>query len=99
MAEALIVVYEAPNGAMSQVVKDALEQAGVPVIERTDRTPYANDFAVNFSIFRGRYSCLLTLESRAEEARRLVADFLAAYERGDLALEDDTGEEERHECA
>jgi len=81
--EPLVVIYEAPDEFLSRAVKNVLEEAGVPVIEQVERTSWYDN--VDLSIV-GRYSRLLTLESRAEEARQIVADFLAAYEKGDLAL-------------
>ena len=81
--EPLAIVYEAPDEFMSWTVKNALENAGVKVIERIDRTmAYDN---LDFSIV-GRYSRLLTLESEAAKARQVVAEFLAAYQKGELEL-------------
>jgi len=86
MEEPLVVVYEAPDEFLSRTVKEALEGAGLRVVELVDQSPSgARDF-LGFSVFHGRYSRLMTLESDAETARRIVADFLAAYERGDLTL-------------
>ncbi len=85
-----VVVYEAPDEFMSRMVKDALQDAGVPVVEMVDRSPFANDFV--FSVFSSRYSRLLTPGSHAQDARRIIAGFLAAYNRGDLALAEDTPE-------
>ena len=81
--EPLAAVYEAPNQLLSRIVKATLENAGVPVIEQVDRTVAYDGLDLSMV---GRYSRLLTVESRAETARQIVADFLAAYERGDLAL-------------
>ena len=83
--EPLAVVYEAPNQLLSRLVKATLENAGVPVVEHVDRTAAYGSHGLYLSMV-GRYSRLLTVESRAEQAREIVADFLAAYERGDLAL-------------
>ena len=82
--EPLVEVYEAPDEALSRAMKEALQEAGVPVVEQVDRA-WAFD-SLDLSVFHGRYSRLLTLESRAEQAREVVEDFLAAYQRGDLAL-------------
>lgn len=86
----LVVVYEAHDEFHSRMVKDALEEAGLPVIELVDRTA-AFDGAVDLST-KGRYSRLLTLASRAAQVRQFVADFLAAYEHGELALPTETPE-------
>lgn len=84
--DALVVVYEAADHFMSWAVKQQLEEAGVPVVEHVDRSPYAYDWAFPGSVLFGRYSRLLTPESRVAQARSIIADFLAAYERGDLEL-------------
>jgi len=81
--EPLVVIYEAPDELLSRAVKNVLEEAGMPVVEQVERTSWYDN--VDLSMV-GRYSRLLTLESRAEEARQIVADFLRAYQRGDLAL-------------
>jgi hypothetical protein len=82
--EPTVVIYEAPSQGMSFVVKEALENAGFPVAEMVDVATWGDGAAPRLA--RNSYSRLLTLESRAEEARQFVADFLAAYERGDLTL-------------
>lgn len=92
--EQMVVVYEAPSKGLSIVVKSALEQVGIPVLEKDLIGWEDKDTMCFITIIRpklyGYYSHLLTFESRAEEARQIVTDFLAAYERGDLALSDDT---------
>jgi hypothetical protein len=88
--EPAVVVYEAPNALLSQRAKVVLEEAGLPVVEVVDRTWFADDMDFSMS---GRYSRLLTLESRGEEARRIIADFLAASERGELAVGEEEGED------
>jgi hypothetical protein len=82
--EPLAEIYLAPNQFLASDMKATLEAAGIPVIEQLGVSPMTYD-GTDFSI-KGYYSRLLTFESRAEEAKRLVADFLAAYERGDLEL-------------
>jgi hypothetical protein len=86
--EPLAVIYYAPDELLAFAVKDALEQAGLPIIEQMGVSHLAYD-SLDLSV-SGYYSRLLTLESRAEEAKQIVADFLAAYERGDLALSENT---------
>jgi hypothetical protein len=88
--EAGEVVYEAPNASLAEGVKDALSNAGLPVTEEILEHPYASD-GLDISL-SGHYAHLRTLASRADEARKIVADFLAAYERGDLAISEDTPE-------
>ncbi len=82
-AEPLAVVYEAPDESFSSMVKAALREAGLPVTEQVERTAAYDN--IDLSVV-GRYSRLLTLQSRAEEASRIVQETLAAYQRGDLAL-------------
>jgi len=82
--EDLVVVYEATDQFMSWAVKQQLEEAGVPVVEHVDRSPYALNWLSATSAFPGRYSRLLTPKSCEAQARTIIADFLAAYERGEL---------------
>lgn len=88
--EPLAIVYEAPDEIHSLMAKTALQNAQVPFFEQRDRL-LAYD-GLDLSAGRGRYSRILTLESRAEMARRIVDDYIAAYERGDLALPDESSE-------
>lgn len=88
MADELIVVYEAPNQFHSEMVRDTLQQAGIPVLEQVDRSWTAYD-AMEFSMMEARYSRLSVPEAQVDEARHVIADFLAAYERGDLAVSED----------
>ncbi|NIM05846.1 MAG: zinc-ribbon domain-containing protein [Armatimonadetes bacterium] len=81
--EPLAVVYEAPDEFQAYLVKGVLEEAGLPVIQQADRIKAYDDIDLSM---RGRHSRLLTLESRAKEAKGIVADFLAAYERGEFTL-------------
>ncbi|NIM06574.1 MAG: hypothetical protein GTN65_13400 [Armatimonadetes bacterium] len=90
--EPLAVVYEAPDQPHSHMVKAALEEAGLPVIEQLERTAMLDD--LDLSVV-GRYSRLLTVESRAEEAKRITADLLVAYESGDLILPEEEADKER----
>jgi hypothetical protein len=81
------VVYEAPNASLAEGVKEALINAGIPFNEEVIEHPYASDgLDVTLS---GHYAHIRVPAPRAEEAKDLVADFLAAYERGDLALPED----------
>jgi hypothetical protein len=84
------VVYEAPNASLAEGVKAALANAGLPVAEEILEHPYASD-GLDVSL-GGHYAHIRTVASRAAEAKIIVADFLAAYERGDLALSEDTPE-------
>jgi|WetSurMetagenome_2_1015567.scaffolds.fasta_scaffold262999_2 hypothetical protein len=86
--EPLEVVYLAPDQFLASDVKLALETAGIPIIEQLGVFPSVLD-GVHLSI-TGYYSRILTFESRAEEAKRIVSDFLVAYEGGDLTLPEDS---------
>jgi hypothetical protein len=88
--EPLVAVYEAPDEVMSIMVRDLLEDAGIAVIAQPGRLQTVYD-DLDFSL-RGFHSRLLVFESRAEEARRLVAEYLADIESG--ALEDLAEQEE-----
>ena len=88
MSDELTTVYDAPDELLSQAVKDVLDQNGIPVVEQLDTLAdvYLSKSAGQFF---GRYSKLLVPQDRAELARRIVADFLAAYESGALSLPED----------
>ncbi len=83
-AEASATVFEAPDAAMSQAVKETLEEAGIPVMEDVYQHPLTSE-GLRLGL-PGSYSRLITLESRAEEAKRIIEGFLAAYQAGNLAL-------------
>jgi hypothetical protein len=82
--EPLAEIYLAPNQFLASDMKATLEAAGIPIIEQLGVSPMTYD-GTDFSI-KGYYSRLLTFASRSEEAKHIVADFLAAYERGELSL-------------
>jgi hypothetical protein len=84
------VVYEAPNASLAEGVKEALINAGLPYTEEVVEHPYASD-GLDVAL-SGHYAHIRTLASRAEEAKVIVADFLAAYERGDLAIGEESPE-------
>jgi hypothetical protein len=92
--EPLAVVYEASDEFHSRLMKNTLEQAGIAVIEQKDRTAAYDN--IDFSGV-GRYSRLLTVESRAEEAKKIVGEFLEALQRGDLSLTDETAQTDEGE--
>jgi hypothetical protein len=86
--ESLVAVYEAEDELQSETIKGVLEQAGIPVVEkhfRVDGILMATLGSVHYP-----FSRLFTLESRAEEARQVIRDYLAAYQRGDLALPEES---------
>ena len=90
--EPLVLVFETSDEAMATIVKDALQDAGLPVAEEFDRAPRSN--GLSLGVIEGPFLHLLVPESRADEARQLVADFMAAFQRGDFALEEEAESEE-----
>lgn len=80
-----IVVYQAADPLLASEVKTALEGAGISVVELVDRS-----VAWTFSMPYGRYSRLLVPEPQAERAREIVADLLAAAERGELEAREES---------
>jgi hypothetical protein len=79
--EPLVAVYSAPDEVMSVMVRDLLEDAGIPVVTQSGLVPWYDD--VRFTVDRF-HSRLLVFESRADEARRLIAEYLADVESGTL---------------
>jgi hypothetical protein len=83
----LVAVYEAKDELQAATLKQVLEEAGIPVVEKEYRAHGAFGAVQDIGMVTPfSYSRLFTSASRAEEAKRIVADFLAAYERGDLEL-------------
>jgi uncharacterized Zn finger protein (UPF0148 family) len=82
--ETTIIIYEAPDASLSNAVKKMLEDAGIPVMEDVYHHPFTTG-GLDISV-GGNYSRLLTTELRAKEAQEIVSQFLAAYQRDDLAL-------------
>lgn len=96
MEEASEVVFEAPNAALAQAVKITLKNAGIPFAEEILQHPYVSD-GLDISA-GGHYAHLRTVKSRAEEARHFIAEQLAAYEKGELELSAEIGEEQNNEA-
>jgi hypothetical protein len=90
LEEASEVAYEAPNASLSDAVKEALSNAGLPFREEIIEHPYASD-GLDVSL-SGHYAHIRVPASRLAEARQIVADFLAAYEKGELALPEEPTE-------
>jgi hypothetical protein len=85
-----VIVYRASAAALAMIVRDALTMAGIPVAEQVDAWSYGGaGFTFSESDTLQSYSRISVPESRADEARGLIADFLAAYEKGELSLEDE----------
>lgn len=86
--ERTVVVYEAPTMALAMIVKDALTMGGIPVAEQVDAWSYGGaGFTFNNDKLQN-FARLYVPESRAEEARSLIADFLTAYENGELVIDE-----------
>jgi hypothetical protein len=91
--ERTVVVYEAPTMALAMIVKDALTMGGIPVAEQVDAWSYGGaGFTFNNDKLQS-FSRLYVPESRADEARSLIADFLEAYKKGELSLPEDSPDE------
>ena len=90
--EPLVAVYDAPDEVMSIMVRDLLEDSGIPVAAQPGRAPTVLD-GIDLSQ-HGFHSRLLVFESRADEARRLIADYLADVESGALEKLAEEGEAE-----
>jgi hypothetical protein len=79
ITEPLVVVYEAPEEVMAIMARDLLEDAGIPVLTQSGLIPWHDDMRFAASGFHSR---LLVFESQADEARRLIAGYLADIESG-----------------
>lgn len=90
--EPLVSVYEAPDELMSIMVRDLLQEAGISTVVQPGRLPQLFD-GLNLSM-RVFHSRLLVFESRAEEARRLIAAYLAEIESGAAEQAAEQAEEE-----
>lgn len=89
--EALVAVYESTDEALSDALLATLEDANIPVMEEFDRAPLGD--GLDLGVLHGPYSRLMVPESYEERARKIVADYLEAYEHGDLALTEDEEDE------
>jgi hypothetical protein len=94
--ERSVVVFKAIDDVQAMTMKAVLESAGIPVAEIADRSGVMD--GLNVALSDEIYSRLVTIESRAEEATKLIQEYLDAYQRGDLALVPDSERtEERDE--
>jgi hypothetical protein len=85
--EPLVLIYEAKDELQAADLKALLEKNGIPVLENYSRfSPITKAFAFPSAINLEVFYRLYTFAAHAEEAKRIVADFLTAYERGDLSL-------------
>jgi uncharacterized Zn finger protein (UPF0148 family) len=86
-----VVIYEAQDALESKTIKAVLEDAGIPVAEKLYRTSgvFEDTSSTRVGII---YSRLITLQSRAEEAKQIIADFLEACRRGKLNLSEEPQE-------
>jgi hypothetical protein len=79
VTEPLIAVYEAPDELMSVMVRDLLEEAGIPVVAQSGLVPWHDDMRFTAGGFHSR---LLVFESQSDQARRLIAAHLADIQSG-----------------
>jgi hypothetical protein len=89
--ESHVVIYEAQDELESKTIKAVLEDAGIPVAEKPYRTLGMWD-GMHLTEGGMVYSRLITLQSRAEEAKQIIADFLEACRRGKLNLPEEPQE-------
>jgi hypothetical protein len=83
----LVAVYDAKDELQAATLKQVLDEAGIPVVEKEYHAHGALGSVQGMGFIAPyTYSRLFTLTSRAEEGRQVIRDFLAAYERGELAL-------------
>jgi hypothetical protein len=81
--ELLEAVYETGDPLRLMEVKRVLEESGIAVNEQADRLWALDGIDLSMS---GRYGRIFVLASQAEQARQIIAEFVAALERGDFAL-------------
>lgn len=74
-AERFVRVWESPDEITAMSVKSALEGAGIPTVEEVQRS-WAYD-GIDLSM-RGVYSVFMVPESRAQQARELISEYLRA---------------------
>jgi hypothetical protein len=84
----LVAVYESTDEALADAVLAALEDAGIPVVDEFDRAPLGGN-GLDLGVLHGPYVRLMVPEARADEARRIVSDFMEAYGHGELELSDE----------
>ena len=86
--EETVAVHRADSWTEAVVLRGLLESAGIdsPPLTRTDPYPFSNPPAD----FPGAE--ILVRESQAEEARAIIAEYLASAERGEQAEEPDEEE-------
>ncbi len=92
--EPLVAVYDAPDEVMQVMVRQVLEEAGIPSVVQPGLVPWYDD--IRFSA-RGYFGQVLVFESRADEARRIIAAYLAEVETGEAereAVEEETQSED-----
>jgi len=82
--EELVNIYSPVSQVQSQMLKTALESAGISVLEQVDRAHFAYD-DIDLSVV-GRYSCLFVMKSKVEQAQQVIADTMAAFKKEELAL-------------
>lgn len=79
------VVFEGPNEMLAEMVRGALEDNGIRALLQADHS--LAGLGIGEFEEQARHSFrVLTLASQAAAARQAIADFSAAYERGDFDI-------------
>jgi len=82
--EPLVAVYEAPDEVREIMVRTVLQEAGIAA---TVQSGFDLAFDGLLGVPSGHHSRLLVFESRAQEARRIIAEYLAEVETGEAERE------------
>lgn len=87
-----VVVHRVPDAASGALLCGVLEANGLRVMLRSATLPAYGDVRRDWGT--SAWGELLVAPSDAEEARELIADYLAALERGGTVRDEDVGESE-----
>jgi hypothetical protein len=71
--ERYVPIYRAPNEPTASIVRNVLEDAGIPVIVNPQNASLAYDGVI--ALAEGFWGVLLVPESRAEEAARILDEY------------------------
>jgi hypothetical protein len=86
-----VVVHRVPDAAAGALLCGVLESQGLRAVLRSATLPGYGTVRRDWSTTA--WGEILVPESEAEEARALVADYLAALERGGTVRDEDVGDE------
>lgn len=82
-----VVVHRVPDAAAGALLCGVLEQSGVPAVLRSASIPGYPAVGRDWSTTA--WGEILVPEEQLDEARALIADYLAALERGGAVRDDD----------